>query len=215
MAQQHEATTDRLVSVIQSIQLEHQSGTLTVRRGGGITLEEGMITFVNGQVTKARVGRRTGSVALNWLSTWGYCRYTFGPPITTERTLPLLPPPANVARNLQTTDPLPSLAIQLPSRLPAIDRRTTNPLAEEHTALSSTDIATRLPAIPYRTRLPDMALRLIDRTGFSRTHRHLFLLVDGQRSTKELARLMGKSEQEIADLLDDLERASLVRVPET
>ncbi len=211
MAQQHEATTDRLVSVIQSIQHGRQTGTLTARRGSGITLEEGMIAFVNGQVMEARIGRRRGLVALNWLSTWGNCRYTFISPTTTQVTLPLLLPPANITRDLKVTDPLPTLSTRQLARQTA-------PLKAEHeenTMLSSTDIATRLPSVPYRTRTPEMALRLIERTGFSRTHRHLFLLVDGQRSTRELARLMGKSEPEIVELLDDLERAALVRASGT
>jgi len=266
MTQRQEATTDRLVNVIQSIQLGRRTGTLMARRGVGVTLEEGIVTFVNGRVTEARVGRRGGSLALNWLSTWGYCRYTFVLP-TTDEILPLAPSSANISRGLKTTDSLPPLDIQRPTTVrppirgllksalpPSLNRRplllppagsamppdnpqeiplqqvppdgrkvtspgrtTTSPLraeAEASAALKPTDAATRQPVVPYRTQLPESALRIIERTGLSRTHRHLFLLVDGRRSTTELTRLIGKKEQELADLLDDLQRAALVRVPD-
>jgi predicted transcriptional regulator len=39
----------------------------------------------------------------------------------------------------------------------------------------------------------------------------LLLLVNGQRSTNELARLMGRSLAEVETLLNDLERAGLIR----
>ncbi len=77
MSQQRETATDRLVSIIQVIQLGRKTGLLTARRGDGITQEEGTITFIKGQITQTTVGRRKGSEALNWLTTWGNCRFTF------------------------------------------------------------------------------------------------------------------------------------------
>src|SRR5713101_1631391 len=74
---QYETATDRLVSVIRSIQMAQGNGVLTVKRGEGGTLEEGTIVFFNGQVIQTTVGRRSGVEALNWLSTWGRCRYFF------------------------------------------------------------------------------------------------------------------------------------------
>ena len=69
MSQQKEMMTDRLVSVISSIQRERRSGVLTVKRGQGIFLEEGTIVFANGQISQASVGRLRNSAARNWLST--------------------------------------------------------------------------------------------------------------------------------------------------
>ena len=80
MSQQQELLTDRLVSVISSIQRERRSGVLIAKRGEGIFLEEGTIVFVNGQITEARVGRLRDSARVrNWLSTWESCRFLFAP----------------------------------------------------------------------------------------------------------------------------------------
>src|SRR5215472_469791 len=247
MTQRQETATDRLASVIQSIQLGRETGTLRARRGEGITLEDGVIRFVNGQVTEVSVGRRVGTIALNWLMTWGYCRYSFDSP-TTEIASPQIPPHSNISGDLKVTDSLHPLNIQSSSterpsrriesappptinrdtlltdprtvdanasRLP--DRAATAPLEtkpEENAVARRSDTATHLPSAPYRTREPEAALRVIERVGLSRAHRHLFLLVDGHQTMAEFARLMGKSEQELVDLLDDLQRAGLVRVPD-
>jgi hypothetical protein len=47
---------------------------------------------------------------------------------------------------------------------------------------------------------------------FSRAHRHLFLLIDGHRTTTELAHLMGRRQVEVYALLHDLERADVVKL---
>ncbi len=56
MPPQRETATDRLADVIEVAQLGQKTGLLTVERGNGITLEEGSITFVDGQVTEASAG---------------------------------------------------------------------------------------------------------------------------------------------------------------
>jgi hypothetical protein len=77
MPQQRDTATDRLLNVIQVIQLGRKSGLLSVERGEGIQFEEGMIMFVNGQATQASVGQRTGLEAFNRLSTWNACLFSF------------------------------------------------------------------------------------------------------------------------------------------
>jgi Domain of unknown function (DUF4388) len=64
--------------------------------------------------------------------------------------------------------------------------------------------------------LPPYRLHEIDKPrfshmGLSRVHWHLFLLVDGQRSVSQLARLLGHSMQETGTLLFELERAHLIQ----
>ena len=50
----------------------------------------------------------------------------------------------------------------------------------------------------------------MDVMGFSRTHRRLLLLVDGQRSVPELIRLVGRSSEEVFQQLSELERAGFI-----
>lgn len=64
--------------------------------------------------------------------------------------------------------------------------------------------------------LPPYRLQEIDeprfsRMGLSRVHWHLFLLIDGQRSVSQLARLLGRNMQETGTLLFELERAHLIQ----
>src|SRR5258706_1904630 len=95
MPQQRDTATDRLLNVIQVIQLGRKSGLLSVERGKGMQFEEGMIMFVNGQATQASVGQRTGLEAFNWLSTWNACLFSFIPSSTTASgalsTTPAIP----------------------------------------------------------------------------------------------------------------------------
>lgn len=78
-----EQQAGRAIDVIRAVQLQRRTGRLTMRRGSGVTAEEGWIQFELGQITSAAAGRRRDAEARNWLSTWGACRYLFeetGPP---------------------------------------------------------------------------------------------------------------------------------------
>ena len=218
MSQQRETATDRLVSIIQIIQLGRKTGLLSAKRGDGITQEEGTITFIKGQITETVVGRRRGSEALNWLTTWGNCRFTFVSSDPSE-TSSLSPISSRAQENdSKDTDP------RLRSQRPFVNNQT-GPLStgesnrvEPHnpnTPLppSAAFVPNAPPVAPFRTRQIDSALRVIENMGLSRTHRRLLLLIDGQRSIPELVRLMGRSEQEVAILLHDLEQATVIQIP--
>src|SRR5438552_3920734 len=103
MSQRRGTTTDQLNNVIQVIQLGRKTGVLTVERGAEPTLEVGEITFVYGQITHAHIGQLDGQMAVNWLCSWGTCRFLFTP-AGSERTtgpIPSLPHSSN-----HTTAPL-------------------------------------------------------------------------------------------------------------
>ncbi len=209
MPQQLQTVTNRLADVIEVVQLGRKTGLLTVERGEGASLEEGAITFVNGQPVQARVGKQSGQEALKVLRSWGPCRFAFVPfaPPTinghaTPGSLPAL-------RRPQETDP----ALR---RLQA-GSRATLPL-QPHSQLGPVWMGS--PAggaspsrAPVRVQPYEEALRLLEQRGFSRTHRRLFLLIDGMRSPAELARLMGRAEDEVWSLLSDLERAGFIVSP--
>jgi Domain of unknown function (DUF4388) len=199
MPPQRETATDRLADVIEVAQLGQKTGLLTVERGNGITLEEGSITFVDGQVTEASAGGRNGLEALNWLNTWGACRFAFVSSAVAGDSGLHIPiassSPASTGRNLWTQEPTTNGQVSW--------------LANEGRNSEGTGNAT-IPAAPYRTKQIDEALRLIEHTGLSRTHRRLFLLVDGQRTALELGRLLGRDQHEVYRLLYDLERVGVI-----
>lgn len=64
---------------------------------------------------------------------------------------------------------------------------------------------------PYRLRGVNEVLPLFGSMGLTRVHRQLFLLIDGQRSISDLARLSGRGAEEVRKLLIDLERAGLIQ----
>lgn len=203
---QQQPIADQLLRIIREIQLGRQSGVLTAQRGEGATLEEGSITFIKGQVMQARVGRRTSADALNWLSTWRNCHYHFASTASSEANSP---GEQGRPRGQETIPFSPVLPTLPPS--PPIRAMNTG---DVHGASSPLATPVHPPAAPYRTQQVDEALRIIDHRRLSRTHRHLFLLIDGYRSTTELIHLLRRSEQEVYNLLHDLEEAALIKIPQ-
>ena len=77
MSQRRGTITHNLLNVIQVIQLGRKTGFLMVERGKGTSREEGEIVFVSGQIIEASSGDIVGQQALEWLKTWGVCRFLF------------------------------------------------------------------------------------------------------------------------------------------
>lgn len=194
MAQQREATTDRLVGIIARIKMERKSGQLRVKRGEGLTSEEGVLTFIQGQVTQASVGRRSGANALNWLCTWGQAHYVFTSPGSGEEG-GLSISSATVATTGQI-----SATLDPTAQIRRTDRLETEPL--EH-------INREVPRASIEVR---RALARIERSGLPRSHRRLFLLIDGHRSIDDLGSLSSKKSEEIRNMLHDLEWLGVVQV---
>ena len=193
MAQQREATTDRLVGIIASIKMERKSGQLRVRRGEGLTTEEGRIVFVRGQVTQASVGRRNGAEAVNWLSTWGQARYIFLSAVDKEEA-PLASSPGKEVTN----------ASLLTARVNT-DRLNTEDLKLTPAPLPAEEV----PCLCIEMRA---ATAHLERAGLSRVHWRLTLLIDGHRSVHELAPLIGKSPDEVRSMLHDLEWLGIIQL---
>ncbi len=64
---------------------------------------------------------------------------------------------------------------------------------------------------PFRSQAGELALQHPERVQISRLQRRLLLLINGQRSPSELARLIVKNPDEIKMLLNDLERVGLIQ----
>lgn len=193
MAQQREATTDRLVGVIANIKLARRSGQLRVRRGEGLTSEEGILIFALGQVTQANVGRRNGADALNWLSTWGQARYTFlAAPSAEEVSIEFSTPPPSATPERNTG--------VLVARVNTDELETEQPEEAEYEA-------------PHACMELGEATTHIEGANLSRAYRRLYLLIDGHRSVYELAPLLGKKAEEIRSMLHDLESLGVIQIP--
>ncbi|RAQ94732.1 DUF4388 domain-containing protein [Thermogemmatispora tikiterensis] len=204
---EQEGVTDHLVTVIQLIQLARGSGTLTAWRGTGDLFEQGVITFVKGQVTQASAGRRKDHAALNWLSTWGRCHYSFSPAVLDEATKQLLawlaagimqpPRPATPA----SSQGPPSAAAR--GSLPGVSA---GGHRQDARSSDASYYAVPYPVLPFQ-----QALLLIEQYHLSRAHRQLFLLIDGRRRLLDLAQLMGKEPQVVSQLLSDLEQRGIIQ----
>lgn len=183
--------TSNLVNVIDVIQLGRKTGVLTVERLFDAHLELGEITFRNGQITQARSNRyrsEEGQSALQWLRTWEACRFLFEASHEVERT----------------TRPLPAAQ---PSR--DMHKRETQPeRVPPNTQASEVD---NFSVVPQRLLYIEKALHIIEHAQLSRTHRQLFLLIDGQRNVAELLKLLGRKQDEGLKLLRDLAYIGVIR----
>ncbi len=178
---QRGTSTNRLADVIQIVQIARKTGLLTIERGEiDSTLEEGEITFVNGQITDAHSGQHSGMEAVNWLRTWGACRFTFLP--------------------LTSDDPAPPSS-PLPRSTPDIP------------APSNGHFPPPAPVniVPRRTREVAEILPVFEFMGLTRSHRRIFMLIDGQRTVTELIHLLGGRADEVYAWLADLEEVGLIQ----
>jgi hypothetical protein len=172
--------TDKLADVIQSLQLVHKSGRLTVQRDAvdGIT-EVGVIAFHEGQVVDAGVGQLKGADAFKKLLVWTRCHFIFEPV-----------PPASVA---------------------APPASGSGRSGEDWGSLQeSPNEYVPVVGVPHRSQYLQGHQPDWQRLGLSRLHRQVFLLIDGRRSTQELARLIGRHHQEVLIVLADLESVGLI-----
>lgn len=222
MLQSQEVVVERLITAIQRVQLSRMTGTLIAKRGDGVTYEEGIVTFTKGQISQTKVGRRSGPDALNWLSTWSNCSCSFSSSSDAEVALfsSLLRTSSSIEANAIPETTLPSTATTFTPTSPLRRLQVTPPpVAATPRPNSFTSSMPPTPSpinaaktIPQRIRQAEEALYMIDSQNLSRTHRHLFLLIDGNRSLSELVRLLKRSESDILNLLRDLEIAAVIRL---
>ncbi|HTK09148.1 MAG TPA: DUF4388 domain-containing protein [Ktedonobacteraceae bacterium] len=174
--------TNKLVDVMQVLQMARKTGTLLVNRDGiNNTVEQGAMILQNGQIIDAVVGPYRGTEALQQLQGWGRCYFVLQTPSQTGASpqpfTQMSPANKNQAPKHQS-GPIPSIGAK---------------------------------HVPQRIRELNDILPHFNRLGLTRMHRQLFLLIDGQRSVPEIIRLMGHRTDEVDTLLNDLERAGLIR----
>jgi hypothetical protein len=180
--------TGNLADVLHALQLARKTGLLVLersRKDGAV--EQGMLALFNGQITDADLGIYRGAVALEVLMKWGPCYFIFQASPTATAPPQLTPALPQQQTHTGNTGKVTSAPKPAPTQPPA-------------------------PLAPCRLQQADVVLARFSGTGLSRTHRQLFLLIDGQRTPAELARLMGRSPNELDSLLIDLARARLIRL---
>lgn len=210
MPQQQEMKTDRLVSVIQTIQLGRRTGTLQIWRGEGAQREEGNITFANGRVMESQVGWHKGPEAFNQLSLWEICSFVFTSANPQDQPLFFSQPPPQMSPAPGIQTPPPFVPVSPLRTHAAPPPPTTEPLRPQQQLPQSSPLPTVV--IPYQTRQLNSALRTIENLKLSRIHRQILLLIDGQRSNADLERLTGRNPGEILKILQDLEHATVIRL---
>jgi len=197
MTQRRVTATNQLATVIDVLQLGKKTGILTVERGEGATFEEGTMTFVNGQVVEATLGPYVGRDAATKLFSWQACRFMFVPTLPGQLSSGMLPTPQTQPEVKAVTKP-----------------GATGPLYrfQQPDPTTHGDLSLRPAIAAYSKESMDAVMRILDQQGLSRTHRRLFLLIDGRRSIKDLATLIGRTPGETATMLADLERAGLIQL---
>ncbi len=196
MPQQRGTETSQLANVIEVLQLGRKTGILSVERDTNSSLEMGEISFQNGHITQASSKQGLhGTQALLWLRSWDACRFIFVPAQETALT----------------TKPLPAVSQQdlVQKKRDTQPQRVPPKLIQAQTPAAG--IADELLVVPQRTQELESALQFIAHAHLSRTHRQLFLLIDGQRNAKELFRLIGRSQDSGFTLLRDLAYIGVIR----
>jgi hypothetical protein len=233
MTQRRVTATKQLSTVISVIQLGKKTGLLSVERGKGPTFEEGTITFLQGQIVNAVLGSLQSRDAVASLSGWKDCHFSFSQmqphelgSITNNRmqstmnTMSSSPHHhTSPSRDSPSFTPVPpifthntgadNMPTQTSGEFPAIHvTRHTDQLYWQ--SATHTDPLNRKPNTIRTGATIETIIQAMDRQGYSRLHRHLYLLIDGNRSVVELGNLIGRPIDETIAILSDLERAGLI-----
>jgi Domain of unknown function (DUF4388) len=196
MTQRRVTATEQLSKVIDALQLGKKTGILTVERGEGDRLVEGTLVFVLGEVVQAAIGSYVGKDATTILFSWQACCFCFVPALPEDITQQFLP----TSRSRTVPNKVPENTYK-----PSYGTQQTEPAFQD-------DMSRRpLIIVPYKDSM-DGILRILEQQGFSRTHRHLFLMIDGRRSIRALANLIRRTPDETATLLAEMKQAGLIRL---
>ncbi len=194
--------TDQLINVIQVLQLGRKTGELQAERQNGPQSEFGLLKFVHGRVTFAQCGQLDGQSALHWLQSWGQCRFVFTNTTVGKNTGPLR------HDNLSSSSTSPKVKVQDSSPMPTLPAVT---------QMQSSNTGP-MPALPFAALVPrrmysaDEGMYRLNQVNPSRLHKHLYLLINNQRSCAELVRIVNRHPEEVLQLLRDLERVGIIQL---
>lgn len=219
MAITHAITaTERLIPILQSIALKQQTGCLSIEHMTATGSEKGEVFFVHGDAIFARTEHASGKEAFGQMLTWPEVRYVFtvGEPAqrkearlnrivlhssTMRHLLPIEMEEtreersisiAAISRNITQPFPVP-VTMSHVSTSPRVSALPP-PLAPEVENIGNRGISAVFRTLPYVT-APAVLKR------FERRDRIVLLLLDGKRTLQDVARLVHRSELDIAQAL--------------
>src|SRR6266581_6831231 len=169
MTQRRVTATNQPSTVIDVLQLGKKTGILTVERGEGESYEEGRMAFVHGQVVQAVINPYVGRDAATKLFSWQACRFSFVPMLPEQAVQGMYP-----AQHTQT-------------EVKVVIENTQEPLykVQQADAASQDNLSDQPSVTAYFKESMDETLHTMGQRGLSRTHRRLFLLIDGRRTIRE------------------------------
>lgn len=219
MSTPHAISTKHLVHVLQSIALRQQTGRLSVEQVGAQGGEKGEIFFVHGSTIAARTEHESGETALHRMINWNTVSYTFfedgdeqATKTNTDRLRAVQRPknirpllPIEMEKTRQT--PIMSIAAgsataidmaetrQTPAiGMPVIPKSIRPQVTECVQTIGPLSACTVFQALPIAT-----TPRVLNQ--MERRERVVFLLLNGKRTLRDVARLIHRSELDVARIL--------------
>ena len=219
MAIAHAITaTERLIPILRSIALKQQTGCLSIEHMTAAGSEKGEVFFVRGDTIFARTEHASGKEAFGQMLTWPEIRYVFtvDEPVQQKggKLNPIVSHPSTIRHllpiEMEETREERSISI------PAISRNITQPVPVSAT-MSRVSISPRVPALPLPVapeveNIVNRGISAVFRTlpyvttpavlkHLERRDRIVLLLLDGKRTLQNVARLVHRSDLDIAQVL--------------
>jgi hypothetical protein len=225
----HAISTERLVHVLQSIVLKQQTGRLSIEHFGEQESEKGEIFFAHGDTVFVRTQQEVGEAALSRIMSWRAVQYTFFEEAQTptgishqnravqrpRQTSPLLPIELERTRqtspigiptlpvDMEETRQTPAIGVPIipksirPSEVRVPTTSAVQQVAECVEKMGQNAVYAVFRALPQATRQYVIY-------QMERRERVVFLLLDGRRTLRDVARLVHRSELDVARILVSL-----------
>ena len=225
----HTISTERLVHVLRSIALKQQTGRLSIEQFGEPESEKGEIFFVHGETVFTRTGQEVGEAALSRMMNWRVAQYIFFEEVQTpavishrnrvvqgsRQTSPLLAVELEQTRHrspigtpalpidMEETRQTPAIGVPIipksirPSEVRVPTTSAVQQVAECVEKMGQNAVYAVFRALPQATRQYVIY-------QMERRERVVFLLLDGRRTLRDVARLVHRSELDVARILVSL-----------
>ena len=212
MSQLQDRAFKRLATFIQSMPLRLRSGIQIARPDKRTNRGDKNRALTNEQVTYTKTRQYIHFEAFNRLNSWQTGEISLATPhsLLAPYSKPTSP---HVNESSPVTNKPPTFRNTQPLSPESYGRRKspqTHPLSPSSLPTSAQEhLHFKGNKVPQPSRNLNLALQFMELMGFSRAHRRLFLLIDGNRSINDLARLIGRTPDEVSELLRNLEDANL------